>query len=147
MALHPADRQVRSLAGIARIIRSPAAYDRLFEAVPSEANAMTFCQGCFAQMLDAEGVYAAIRHFGSLRKIAFVHFRNVTGGPERFDETYWDEGKVDNVRAIRGYRDAGYDGYLVPDHAPRGVGDTDWGHRARAFAIGYLRGLLQSAET
>lgn len=142
MALHPADPQVPSLAGIARIMRSPEAFDRMLDITPSASNAINFCQGCFSQMLDAEGVYRAIRHFASRKAIANVHFRNVTGTAEKFTEAFWDEGKVDMAKAIKAYREAGFDGYLTPDHHPHVIGDTVWGHRSRAFAYGYMRGLM-----
>ncbi len=147
MALHPADPQVPVLAGVARIMRSMAAYDRMLGIVPSKANAMTFCQGCFSQMLDAEGVYHAIDHYAKRDAIALVHFRNVTPDSrvERFSEAFWDEGKVDMVRALRAYGPR-FSGYITPDHHPHVVGDTAWGHRSRAFALGYIRGLVQSAE-
>ena len=147
MAMHPADPQVRQLAGIARIMRSPAAFDRLLDLAPSPANAITFCQGCFSQMLDADGVYAAIDNFMARDAIAYVHFRNVTpdSRPDRFTEAFWDDGKVDMVRAMRAYAGAGYHGYLAPDHHPRVSGDTRWGHRSRGFGLGFMRGLIQSA--
>lgn len=147
MAMHPADPQVPALAGIARIMRSRQAFDRLLDIVPSRSNAMTFCQGCFSQMLDADGVYEAIRHFSARDAIAYVHFRNVTRGStaERFTESFWDDGKVDMVTAIRAYRNGGYTGYLASDHHPHVAGDTRWGHRSRGFALGYMRGLIQSA--
>jgi mannonate dehydratase len=146
MAMHPADPQVPSLAGIARIMRSPEAFDRMLDIVPSDANAMVFCQGCFAQMLDAEGVHAAIERYVSRGAAAFVHFRNVGAAStrERFTESFWDEGKIDMVRAMRTYAAHGYTGFLSPDHHPHVVGDTAWGHRSRAFALGYMRGLVQS---
>ena len=146
MAMHPADPQVPSLAGIARIMRSSSAFDRMLDIAPSPANAITFCQGCFSQMLNAEGVFGAIDHFGTRGAIALVHFRNVSPDStvEKFTESFWDEGKVDMVRAIRAYRSAGFNGYLTPDHHPHVIGDSVWGHRSRAFALGYMRGLVQS---
>ena len=146
MAMHPADPQVPALAGIARILRSREAFDRMLDIVPSHANAMTFCQGCFSQIMDADGVYEAIEHFTSRDAVAFVHFRNVSAAStrERFTESFWDEGKIDMVRAMRSYTLGGYQGYLSPDHHPHVVGDTGWGHRSRGFALGYMRGLIQS---
>jgi mannonate dehydratase len=146
MAMHPADPQVPSLAGIARIMRSPEAFDRMLAIAPSPANAITFCQGCFSQMLDAQGVYDAIGHFAGRGAIALVHFRNVSpdSSVARFTESFWDEGKVDMVRAMRAYHDQGFNGYLTPDHHPHVLGDSVWGHRSRGFALGYMRGLLQS---
>jgi mannonate dehydratase len=146
MAMHPSDPQVPSLAGIARIMRSPEAFDRMLGIVTSRANAINFCQGCFAQMLDPDGVYRAIEHFASRKAIAFAHLRNVVGSRENFFETFWDDGKVDMAKAIRAYREAGFKGYVTSDHHPHVIGDTSWGHRSRAFALGYLRGLVQSSN-
>lgn len=146
MAMHPSDPQVPMLNGMPRILRSPEAFDRMLEIVPSSSNAINFCQGCFSQMLSAEGVYAAIAHFLRRDAIAYVHFRNVSpdSRPDRFTEAFWDEGKVDMPRAMRAYQQGGYTGYLAPDHHPHVVGDTLWGHRSRGFALGYMRGLKQS---
>lgn len=142
MAIHPADPQVPSLAGIARILRSVESYDRLFDGVPSKASTMTFCLGCFSQFLEPEQVYGAIRHFGRAGKIGHVHFRNVRGTAEKFEEVYPDEGKLDMLEALRTLKEVGFDLYLNADHTPHGVGDTDWGHRGKAYAIGYIKGLL-----
>lgn len=143
MAMHPADPQVPALAGVARIMRSPEAFDRMLDICPSPANAINFCQGCFTQMLPAELLYGTIEHFAQRGAIAFVHFRNVTGDRERFVEAFWDEGKADMVKAMETYRAAGFRGYFTPDHHPHVIGDTVWGHRSRGFALGYMRGLVQ----
>jgi len=143
MAVHPADPQVPSLAGIARILRSVEAYDRLFEEVPSKSSTMVFCLGCFAQCLEPEGLHAAIEHFGRAGRIGQVHFRNVQGTIDKFSEVYPDEGKLDMLRAVRSLAEVGYDGHINPDHTPHGVDDTEYGHRGKAFAIGYMKGLLQ----
>lgn len=145
MAMHPADPQVPSLAGVARIMRSPEAFDRMLDINPSPANAINFCQGCFTQMLDPPDLYKAIEHFARRKAIAFVHFRNVVGNKEKFTEAFWDEGKADMVQAMAAYRRGGYDGYLTPDHHPHVINDTVWGHRSRGFALGYMRGLVQGA--
>lgn len=34
---------------------------------------------------------------------------------------------------------------MVPDHYPRIPGDTAWGHQSRAYAIGYIKALIQAA--
>ena len=146
MAVHPADPQVPSLAGIARILRSVEAYDRLFEEVPSESNTMVFCLGCFAQCLAPKGVYEAIKHFGQATKIGHAHFRNVQGTIDKFAEVYPDEGKLDMLHALRSLVEVGYDGHIIADHTPHGVDDTEYGHRSKAFAMGYMKGLLQQCD-
>ena len=145
MAMHPADPPVPSLGGIAKIIRSIESYDRVFEMMPSKANSMTFCLGCFSQMMDNERVYEAIRHFGKDSRISRVHFRGVRGTLEKFDEVFPDEGKLDMLQAIKTLKEVGFNGIIQNDHAPHPTGDTEYGHRSHAFQIGYLKGILQSA--
>ena len=41
----------------------------------------------------ASHLSAAIRKFG--KKISFVHFRDVRGVPQKFEETWHDAGKTD----------------------------------------------------
>ena len=146
MVLHPADPQVPSLAGIARIIRSVEAYDRVFKIVSSDYNCMIFCLGCFTQMLGPEGVYDAIKHFGRMGKIGTVHFRNIKGNLERFDEVYPDEGRLDMVKAIELLNEVGFKDTITLDHVPHGTFDTEPYYIGYAFQIGYLKGLLQSAS-
>ena len=146
MGMHPADPQIPVLFGIAQIIRSVEAYKRLLAMVPSTSNGITFCLGCFAQMLDADDVYKSIKYFGSQKKIFLVHFRNVKGTVENFVETYWDEGKINMLRAMQVLHEAGFEGCLIPDHAPQGIGDTKWAHRSRAFGIGYIKALMQATS-
>ena len=146
MVVHPADPQVPSIAGVARIIRSPEAYDRMFNIVKSDYNGMVFCLGCFSQMMDAESVYKNIRHFAAEKKIGYAHFRTVRGEREKFDEVYPDEGKLDMIKCIQTLKDVGFKGIIFPDHTPHGAGDTEYGHRGKAYAIGYMKGLMQAAN-
>jgi mannonate dehydratase len=91
-------------------------------------------------------MFEAMRHFGSLGKIFYVHFRNVKGSIPRFQETFIDEGDVDVVAALRTLMEVGFEGFIIDDHVPQMVNDTGWGHRGRAFATGYIRGLLRALE-
>jgi mannonate dehydratase len=144
LALHPDDPPVASIAGIGRIIRSVEAYKRVMAIVPSPSNAIEFCQGTVAEMCASpEQVYDAIRYFGTRKKIAYVHFRNVSGTVPKFEETFIDEGKVDMLEAMRAYHEVGFDGVMIVDHTPGMVGDTRWGHRGRAYAIGYMKALIK----
>ncbi len=146
MAMHPFDPQVPFLAGIARIVRSIEDYDKVFEIMPSCANKMVFCLGCFGQMTDAEHVYEAIRHFGKEGRIGRVHIRGVRGNVNNFDEVFPDEGNLDMLQAIKLLKEVGFEGIIENDHAPHVTSDTDYGHMSRAFQIGYLKGILQGAD-
>jgi len=146
MVLHPDDPQVPSLAGIARIIRSIESYDRVFEIMPSSANCMDLCLGCFSQIMDNESVYEAIRHFGKEDRISRVDFRGVRGTPDKIDEVFPDEGKLDLLQAVKVLKEVGFNGIVQIDHAPHLTGDTEFGHICHAFEIGYLKGILQGAD-
>jgi mannonate dehydratase len=145
MAMHPAEPPVSGLAGIARIMRDIEAYDRVFKVMPDRANCMTFCLSTFGQMLDAERVYEAIRHFGKENRIGCVHFGGVKGTLEKSEEAFPDEGKLDMLRAVKVLKEAGFSGIIEVDHAPHPIGDTDYGHMSHAFQIGYLKGILRGA--
>ncbi len=70
---------------------------------------------------------------GSRQKIFWVHFRNIRGSLLKFAEAFPDDGDIDMVKALRIYKEVGYNGVLVPDHVPLSAVDTRWGHRAHAF--------------
>jgi mannonate dehydratase len=146
LAMHPDDPPVSPLRGMARIMRSIDSYQRLLDLVPSPANGIALCQGNFALMTD--DLPAVIRRFGALGRIFFVHLRDVRGTPERFVETFHDDGQTDMAACIRAYRDAGFDGVARPDHVPTMAGDANdvpgYSSIGRLFAIGYLKGLVQA---
>jgi mannonate dehydratase len=146
LAMHPDDPPLSPLQGLARIMRSPAAFDRLFEIAPSECNGMTFCQGCFAEM--GVDISETVRHFAP--RIKFAHFRDVRGDSGRFHETFQDDGKTDMAAAMRAYAGVGFDGVIRPDHVPllegvvRHEADEGYTMLGRLFAVGYMRGLMQA---
>jgi mannonate dehydratase len=69
-------------------------------------------------------IFDVIRYFGSRKKIFNVHFRNIRGGFLRFQETFIDDGDVDMLKAMRVYKEVGFDGMLMPDHVPSIDGDA-----------------------
>jgi mannonate dehydratase len=132
---------------IAQVLDSVEGLKRFVSTAESPFHGLTFCQGCVWEMLpekDKEGLYEAIRWFGSRKKIFQVHFRNLRGGPKKFAETFPDDGDIDMFRAVRTYKEVGYDGVLMPDHVPGHPEDaTDSPHFA--FAYGYIKGLIDAA--
>jgi mannonate dehydratase len=147
LAMHPDDPPLSPIRGMPRIMSSVDAFQRLVELVPSEANAITLCQGNFTLMTD--DVPAAIRQFGAQDRIAFVHFRDVRGTAERFVETFHDEGPTDMLACMRAYREVGYEGVLRTDHNPTLEGDhaavPGYSPLGRLHAIGYVQGLREAA--
>ena len=141
LALHPHDPPTPWLRGEARIIGTIEGLKRLFEEIPSPVNGLNFCQGTIAEM--GTDVIAAIRWFGERGRINHVHFRDVKGAVPVFDESFIDDGDTDMLAAMRAYRDVGYRYAMMPDHTPRITGDTPYGHRGRAYALGYMRALME----
>ena len=129
IGIHPADPPVDSVGGIPRLLTGFDAYKRLIEIVDSPSNAIEFCQGTFSEMSDAEGegIYDMIRYFGERNKVLYVHFRNVSNAGDPFHEEFINTGHVDMYRAMRLYKEIGFDGVFVNDHVPHTIGDTGWG--------------------
>jgi mannonate dehydratase len=146
LALHPDDPPMeKPLGGVARIMGSLDGFKKAMEIGDSPNHGLDFCVGTWASRGINE-MFEAMRHFGSRGKIFYVHFRNVKGSIPRFQETFIDEGDVDVVAALRTLMEVGFEGFIIDDHVPQMVNDTGWGHRGRAFATGYIRGLLRALE-
>jgi mannonate dehydratase len=146
LAMHPDDPPLSPIRDVARIMSSIGNYQRLLDLVPSPVNGITLCQGNFALMTD--DLPAVIREFGRQGKIFFVHFRDVRGRPEKFEETWHDDGPTDLYECMRAYRDVGFEGVLRPDHVPTLAGEPSprpgYAVLGRLFAVGYIRGLQEA---
>lgn len=147
LALHPDDPPLAPIRGLGRIMNSLEALEKAVELVPSEANALTLCQGNAALMTD--DVPGAIRHFGKRGQIAFGHFRDVAGTASSFVETFHDEGPTDMLAAMEAWHEIGFDGVLRCDHVPTLEGDSNrdpaYSQLGRLYAIGYMTGLREAA--
>ncbi len=142
LALHPDDPPIpEPMGGAMRIVSTLDQYERIFSLVPSQSNAMLFCQGCVTEM--GVDVYDAIRRIGSQGKIAYVHFRNVKGSMHYFEEVFIDEGDVDMLKAMQTYKEVGFEGPFMMDHTPGIPGDRN-GWAGHALATGFMRAMIQT---
>jgi mannonate dehydratase len=147
MACHPHDPGMppgKGFRGVDRVLGSVDGLKRFIEIAPSPYHGLNFCQGTISEMLvkPADEIFDVIRYFGVRGKIFNVHFRNIKGGFLNFQETFPDDGDVNMIRAMRVYREVGYDGMLMPDHVPVIDGDVG-GKQAFAYAYGYIQALIQ----
>jgi mannonate dehydratase len=146
LAMHPDDPPLSPIRGLGRIMRSVENFQRLIDLVPSPMSGITLCQGNFTLMTN--DLPSVIRHFGKQGKIFFVHLRDVRGTPEKFVETFHDDGQTDMLACMRAYREIGFDGVYRPDHVPTMEGDSNenagYSSIGRLFAIGYLKGLQEA---
>ena len=103
------------------------------------------CLGTVSEMTGgAAAGRDAITKFGPAGAICYVHFRQVKGTVPSFEECFLGEGNYSAREVVQLLAASGFDGFLLDDHVPDVVGDTEWGHRARAHTIGYMQGLLAS---
>jgi mannonate dehydratase len=93
------------------------------------------------------------RYFGQKDRIAFAHIRNlkyVEPGKEFYEAAHLSiEGSLDLYQIVKALHDAGFDGYIRPDH-----GRMIWGEQGRAGyglydrALGavYINGLWEAVS-
>lgn len=166
IACHPNDPGVppSGYQGISPVLGTIDGLKRFITIRESAYHGLNFCQGTVSENLKdpSREIFDVIRYFGSRKKIFNVHFRNITGGRDKFFEAFPDTGDVDMFKAALTYREVGYDGMLMPDHVPLVVSDkpgnpygynlneaqrADDGHESSfAFAYGYIRGIIQAVE-
>lgn len=146
LSLHPDDPPVPVLDGVARIFRDAAALDRALAFADSPSHGLAFCTGTMAERGAAE-MMEALARFAQRGRIHYVHLRSVAGALPRFAEAFIDEGTVDPVAVLRCLRDCDFDGFVIDDHVPHVEGDTVWGHRSRAYATGYIAGIIRALDT
>ena len=147
MGLHPDDPPVSPLRGVGRIFTRPAAFVRAMALSDSPSHGITFCQANFRAMTDCD-VEATARRLAS--RIVFVHFRDIEGTAEDFTETFHDNGPTDMPAMLRLYHELGFSGPIRVDHVPSLAGEEDLPHGyaalGRLFAIGYMKGILDTAH-
>ncbi len=148
LACHPHDPYTPpGYLGVTRVLGTPEGLKKFVGMHESPYHGLNFCQGTVSEMLDSPGeeIYDVIRWFGERKKIFNVHFRNIRGRRLDFVETFPDEGDVDLLKALRVYRDVGYEYMLMPDHVPQISGANATGV-AFAFCYGYIQALLQAVN-
>lgn len=144
LALHPDDPPVESLGGAARLFTTTEAFKKADRLFPSHAWGLDLCLGCCSEMEGgATNVFEMIEYFGKKKKILYVHFRDVQGCVPRFRECFLGEGNYDPAEVIRRLHAVGFDGYVMDDHVPEMINDEGYGYRSRAYAIGYMQGLIK----
>jgi len=147
IGIHPDDPPVYDLGGVPRcIFGNFAGYTRALEIANSPNIGVCLCVGSWIEGGESTGknVLDAIRHFAGQKKLFKIHFRNVSAPlPEGFVETFPDDGYVDMSQVMRALHESGYTGAVISDHLPNMIGGR---RSAEAFALGYMRGLIQAVH-
>jgi mannonate dehydratase len=150
LAFHPQDPAMpadRGYRGVKTVLGSVEGLKRFITIKASPYHGLNFCQGTVAEMLKKPGeeIFDVIRYFGSRGKIFNVHFRNISGGFLNFRETFIDDGDVDMLKAMRVYKEIGFDGMMMPDHVPKIDGDAR-SYQAFAYTFGYIKALIAAVS-
>jgi mannonate dehydratase len=149
MACHPNDSMTppEGYQGVHAVLSTVDGLKKFVSIQESPYHGLNFCQGTVAEMLQDPGreIYDVIEYFAERTKIFMVHFRNITGNRQEFAEVGIDEGVVDMLRAMKVYKDAGYDGIMMPDHVVQAPNDPG-GEKYNAFAYGYISALIKAVD-
>lgn len=144
LALHPDDPPLEKLGNVGRIMTSYDNINKSINIVKSDNLGVTMCQATYLMM--GENLYDVIPKLKD--KIFFIHFRNAVGNKFKFNETFHDNGLIDMPDIIRLYKKHNINVPIRVDHVPLMAGETQdvAGYTAlgRLFAIGYLKGILES---
>ena len=146
MAIHP-DDPPWGIFGLPRIITGDESYARMAEICPSIYNGITLCTGSLGA--DPNNDLAALAQKYAER-IHFVHARNVKiTGEHCFEEAphLSRMGSLNLYEILKALYDAGFDGYIRPDHGRMIWGETGrpgYGLYDRALGAAYINGLWEA---
>jgi len=142
LALHPDDPPMPTIRAQPRLVYQPQMYQRVIDLNPSPANQFEFCVGSLAEMTEGD-IYDVVDRYSRQHRLGYVHLRNVRDKVPHYKETFIDDGEVDVLRVLAILKRNGFDGVIIPDHAPQMSCAAPW-HAGMAFAMGYLKAGLQS---
>jgi mannonate dehydratase len=147
LACHPHDPGVppRGFRGVARVLGTVEGMKRFVDIRPSPFHGLNLCLGTTAEMLREPGreIHEVIRYFGTRGKIFNIHFRNIRGRRDDFQEVFPDEGDMDMAAVMRTLKEVGYHYMVMPDHLPYHDDDPRQ-DQAFAFGYGYIKALIQA---
>ena len=120
------------------IMRFASLYD-------SPSHGFNLCLGSIAEGVrdPRSEIVPIIRWVGKRKQIFNIHFRNIIGGWNDFQEVYLDNGDMDMVAVMEALAEVGYSGMIMPDHVP-GHTDPESGRQGHAFSFGYIKALIQA---
>ena len=115
-ACHPHDPGVppEGYQGITRVLGTVDGLKKFISLNDSPYHGLNLCLGTTAEMLldPAREIHDVIRYFGTRKRIFNIHFRNIRGHRDHFQEVYPDEGDMDMLQVLRTLYEVDYP-YMV----------------------------------
>ena len=147
LACHPHDPGVppQGFRGVARVLGTVDGMKRFVDINANAYHGLNLCLGTTAEMLQQPNteIHDVIRYFGQRGKIFNIHFRNIRGRRDDFQEVFPDEGDMDMAAVMRTLKQVGYQYMVMPDHMPHHDDDPRQ-DQAFAFGYGYIKALIQA---
>lgn len=144
LALHPDDPPMPTIRGQPRLVYQPDMYQRVIELNRSPANQLEFCVGSLAEMTEGD-IYEVVDQYSKQQRLGYVHLRNVRDKVPHYKETFIDDGEVDVLRVLAILKRNGFEGVIIPDHAPQMSCAAPW-HAGMAYAMGFIKAGIMSLE-
>ena len=150
MGCHPHDPgmpQPEGWQGVDRVLGTPEGLYRMAGLHDSPYHGFNLCLGTTAEMLQdpKTEIHDVIRELGGQKRIFNIHFRNIRGKRDDFQEVFPDEGDMLMPQVLRTLYEVDYPFMVMPDHMPRHEDDPN-GRQAFAYGYGYIKGLIQSLK-
>jgi mannonate dehydratase len=147
LALHPDDPPVPMLGGVARLFYKPDNFKKAYELVgksPEPGRSTSASAAARKWSAARPTCNEMIEYFAPKGDLLHPLPRREGHGARlhRVLHRRWQfrPGRSDVLLAKNGF-----DGFLLDDHVPKMDGDSDWNHRGRSHAIGYMQGLIRMA--
>ena len=150
MAGHP-DDPAWPIFDIPRITSTPEDLEKIVNLVDSPSNTLCICTGSLGSRVEND-VAAIIEDFAKRGKIGAIHARNIkfTGEKQFYESAHLSKcGSLDMYAIMKALYDAGFDGYLRPDHGRMIWGEegrAGYGLYDRALGVAYLNGLWEAID-
>jgi mannonate dehydratase len=149
MACHPHDPGMppEGYQGVVRVLGTPDGLYKMAGLYNSPYHGFNLCLGTTAEMLldPKTEIHDVIRKLGGMKKIFNIHFRNIRGRRDDFQEVFPDEGDMLMPQVLRTLYEVDYEYMLMADHVPQHPDDPN-GRMAFAYCYGYIKGLIQSLK-
>lgn len=144
LALHPDDPPNGRLGGIPRLFSTLEGHERAMTLANSPASGLNLCLGNWTAM--GVDIPAAVRHFGARGQILYGHVQGVQRTEDGFRECFLDEADCDLAAVFRALNEVGFDGMMIPAHAPSTIAQTPEHHVGLAYGFGFVQATIKAAD-